>query len=1649
MVRIPHDILLCMAGFLMLVAGIVAPAVYAADPEPMPITRSGCEVDYPPFCIVHEDGRADGFSVELLRATLARMGREVSFRTGPWTEVRGWLERGEVDVLPLVGRTPEREELFDFTVPYLTMHGAIVVRDDTLDVRSLTDLRGRRVGVMKGDNAEEYLRREERGFEIVTTTTFTDAFLALAEGRCDAVVVQSLVAMRLLAENGSHNLRIVDQPILEFAQDFCFAVKEGDRETLALLNEGLALVVADGTHRSLYAQWFAHLELPTHRPIVIGGDHNYPPFEFLDEKGRPAGYNVDMVRAVADAMGLDIRIRLGSWPDMIHALERGEIDAVQGMFYSSEREKTFDFSQAHIVNHCVAVTGKGKSPPPSTVGDLFGKRIVVQEGDIMHEFCRQHGLTDRLTVVATQEDALRELAAGKHDCALVARMTAYYWIEREGWDNLVIGRTPLASPEYCFAVPHDNQALLAQLSEGLTVIAHSGEYKRIHEKWMGVYDDRYIGSEVLKYVTLYGWPLLLVAVLALLWSWSLRRQVAARTREVRQTAARLERSEGLLKAAQRISKVGGWEFDVARQQVFWTDETYRIHDLVPGEIEVGASEHVERSVACYAEADRERVMKGFRACVEKGIPYEVDTRFTTVHGRKLWVRTSGQAVIEDGRVVSVVGDIQDITDQKAAVEAVRRSEEQYRLLANNTLDVIWIMTLDARFAYINPAIEAMFGFTAEEWTGTGLWEHCDEAHFAEMKALIESEVAKGPDRPGVIFDTEMLRRDGSTIAVEIHGRVIFDEHGVPVSVQGVTRDISERKRHEARLAHLLQVLRAVRNVNQLITHEKECDALLRQACSILTETRGYRSAWIALYRNRDETGGTGGHGPLRAVAESGIGDAFPAIMAKLESSETPVCCQVVASRQGSVVMHSPVTSCVDCPLSNNYQNTSALAGPLRHGDREYGFLVVALPAAVADDPDERSLFDELAGDIGYALFSIELEQQRQHAEAERERANAVLLQLLDVARSLTVAPDRDNVIAVIRQTARALSGADGVTIVLRDGDHCHYVDEDAIEPLWKGKRFPIGNCISGWSMLHGEAVAIENIYADSRVPHDDYRPTFVKGLAIAPIRAANPVGTIGAYWKEEHCPSETEKSLLMALGNMAGSVWDAIETREALQRSEETMRAVFESAGDGILLADAETGRFIMSNRAIRDMLGYSSAEIATLTFADIAAVESRDDALSQLDPQSRNEIRLTAGVELRRQNGSVLRVDVNSAPFELDGRRCVVGIIRDITGRLALEAQLHQAQKMESIGRLAGGVAHDFNNMLTIILGQAQILAMKLPAGDPNLKRVADIEQAAERSANLTQQLLAFARKETIAPVPLNLNDAVGDLLKMLRRLIGEDIDLIWQPGANLWPIKMDPSQLNQILANLCVNARDAIAGVGKVTIETENAEVDEAYCQRHADARPGQHVVLAVSDDGHGMDRETLAQVFEPFFTTKPAGEGTGLGLATVYGVIRQNEGFVNVYSEPGDGTTFRIYLPRLTVEEAGDFEREKPPPCPGGCETVLLVEDEQGVRDIARAFLEDLGYRVLEADCPASALELVAAHPEPIHLLLTDVVMPGMSGRDLAQRLIPTRPRLKVLYMSGYTANTIAHRGVLDQGVQFISKPFTHAELANKVRAVLDGS
>ena len=506
------------------------------------------------------------------------------------------------------------------------------------------------------------------------------------------------------------------------------------------------------------------------------------------------------------------------------------------------------------------------------------------------------------------------------------------------------------------------------------------------------------------------------------------------------------------------------------------------------------------------------------------------------------------------------------------------------------------------------------------------------------------------------------------------------------------------------------------------------------------------------------------------------------------------------------------------------------------------------------------------------------------------------------------------------------------------------------------------------------------------------------------------------------------------------------KTYSSLRESEEKFVKIFQFSPDAIVISRMADNRIIDVNETFTNLLGFSRDEAVGHTTSELDIWVSDDDRRSILQRLQTQGECLNFNTNFRNREGVILAALYSSRTFELAGENHAISIARDMTEQRKLENQLMQAQKMESIGRLAGGVAHDFNNLLTSIMGYTEMTICDLEPEDPHYHHLNTVYRAAENAKILTRQLLAFGRKQVLEMLPTDLGAVLQGFERIIRRTIREDIRIEFRLAPDLNPVRADSAQLEQIIMNLAVNAQDAMPGGGTLLFETANVDLDEEYVHTHPGSRPETYVMLAVSDSGCGMDQNTLRNLFEPFFTTKPVGQGTGLGLSTVYGIVKQHDGNIFVYSEPGQGSTFKIYLPQIDESPQTKEMAENLSP-PGGSEEIMVVEDNQAVRKLAVRFLENGGYRVREAGDPEECIEILTNSDLKVDLLLTDVVMPGMNGRELFEKLAASHPDLKVLYMSGYTDEAIARHGVLNRGVHFIQKPFSIHDLLKKVRETID--
>ncbi|HZQ96116.1 MAG TPA: PAS domain S-box protein [Candidatus Sulfotelmatobacter sp.] len=832
------------------------------------------------------------------------------------------------------------------------------------------------------------------------------------------------------------------------------------------------------------------------------------------------------------------------------------------------------------------------------------------------------------------------------------------------------------------------------------------------------------------------------------------------------------------------------------------------------------------------------------------------------------------------------------------------------------------------------------------------------------------------------------------------------------------------------LWRLNRALRALSACNQALAQATSERQLLQQICDITVGMGAYRFTWIG-YAHQDDTKRV--RPVAHAGAEGGYLSQIEVTWAEEPSGQGPV---GTAIRENLVCVIADIEGDPrfapwrDAALQRGYAAMIAL--PLRAAGVSFGALAIYSDQKGSFEQSEVEMLTEMANNLAFGINAIRSQEEGRRATAALRDAEAKYRQLVEEVPAISYVAE---------------SGARGRFL---------YVSPQVSTILGYRQEECLGDPRFWWDHLNPEdhAVAmLEDTWEESRAFQVEYRMRRQDGKEVWLRDEA-------LIFRDPETGQRLTRGLLI-------DITERKRAEDALRESEERYRAFVEQSSEGIFRLEydppvpcdlppreqyemaLQRGYVAECNDAMARLYGRNSAkELMGRPISEFFVLH--DPVTQQL-----MEDFIRAGYRVSDQESRELdaqghrRILRNTmAGVVEDGKWARTwGISRDVTERVHLEAQLRNAQQMEAIGRLAGGVAHDFNNILSIIMGHGELLLRTCSLDERARNGVEQIRRAADRAASLTQQLLAFSRKQVLQPKVLDLNEAVSDVQKMLARVIGEDIELVASLHPSLMPVKADPGQVEQVLMNLAINARDAMPQGGRLMMETSNLELS-AEQGRELDLAAGRYVMLKVTDTGHGMDAATLPHIFEPFFTTKPMGKGTGLGLSTVYGIIKQSGGSIQVQSEVGRGTAFRVYLP---VEE-GEIQIQKrkaaEPAAGGGWETILIAEDEPDLRELTRIFLQDYGYKVIEAATAEEALKIADASGEPIHLLLTDVIMPGMSGRQLAERLHQRRPQTKIIYMTGYTDDMVVQHKVLEPGVHMLQKPFTRLDLARKVRSTLDG-
>jgi len=1038
------------------------------------------------------------------------------------------------------------------------------------------------------------------------------------------------------------------------------------------------------------------------------------------------------------------------------------------------------------------------------------------------------------------------------------------------------------------------------------------------------------------------------------------------------------------------ARIGLWEWDIALGSVVWSSE---VRNLFDNQRFDGS---LEGYIKCVHPEDVEKLQREIEnALANPTHVYQVVHRIMRTDRQPCWVECRGTVFRdESGTAVKMAGTVWDVTPQLSA-------EHKLQLALSASSMGFWEWNIHAERVIWSEEIAAIYGITAAEFTGT-LEDYRSRIHPDDWGEIEEKIQAAMADPTYEYFVEHRILRPDKTIRwVEGRGTLIRDEDGAPVRMMGTAWDVTNRHLAQEELKKTqLELKRSYDRFNLAVdaagigvwelgveTDRLTWDERMHRIHGSDPATfDGTWNTWQQCVHPEDRVDA---RGRFQSAIESGQGEAeYRVVSFGHDVRYIKSFVRMSANQTGPRRL-----------IGLSLDVTESRLGQLRERSRRR-----VLEAMLSGDPLE-SVLDVI-------VLSVEEEESL-------ARGGICLVDKTGARLNLQAAPS----------FSREFHQAIGSIPIAEEHGSC------------------------GTAAFRRELTVAEDILEDPNwVAYRELCKFAIRACWSQPIIASDGLilGTLALYFERPGRPSAESQRRMLQAADFAALAIERRRSESALRKSESLLAAAGQIAGVGGWELDLATNHVSWTDETCRihgvpvgtspkleDAVNFYAPESQKI-IADAVA-----KALQEGVPYHLELPLITAQGEriwIRTEGQAVFE---NGAPVRL------FGAFQDITNRRNAELErqkLHEellhSQKLESVGRLAGGVAHDFNNIVSVILGHAEFSLQLMEPQSPLRAEVEEIRNAALRSAALTQQLLAFARKQAVAPRVLELNQTVDGMLKMLRRLIGEHVSLVWKPQASVWPIKMDPSQVDQILANLCVNARDAIEGVGEIVIRTENVQVDHP----DRDLPAGQFVLLSIEDDGNGIDSETLNHLFEPFFTTKSPGGGTGLGLATVYGIVKQNGGAIRVFSELGSGTVFQLYIPVFKGKRDSESQHPSEEEVRGGG-TIMLVEDEPALLKLGRRMLETLGYRVIPAASPHDALKL-ADEEEEIDLLVTDVIMPHMNGRELAIALRQFHPNLKSLYISGYTAEVIAHQGVLEEHVHFLQKPFSLKDLSKSVsRAMSD--
>ncbi len=1343
--------------------------------------------------------------------------------------------------------------------------------------------------------------------------------------------------------------------------------------------------------------------------IVLAVETGYPPFAFLDSKGNPSGLAHDYLLQLESKLGVNFsRKQFSTLDEIFSKVRSGEVLIVNAITKTPSRSEFLSFTEPFITVPNVIIVRNDRS------GNMLEKDLAGLKVSLVKSYAITEHLSKTETgivadIVPNDLTAILNVSFGQSDAAVIDLATASYLLSQKGITNLRVAGEASQNIQLSIAVPRSKTTLHKILQKTLTSFTET-ERHRIQDRWIqsaqkDIFTDWRFRAVV-------GSALFVICSLLIgsfLWNKLLHRQVELRTIELKEEQEALRESEAYNRMLFDQSPIGLALTQIDGKLV---DVNQAYADIIGRTVDEAFNlTYWDITPEKYALQEQEQ-LTALKAAGEYG-PYEKE--YIHKDGHLVPVRLQGLLIERKGEKY-IWSSVEDITNRKT-IESVQSfisergwclwEEEFFPALARFLSE-----TLSMEFACI------------DRLTGDGLMAHTvavyhngrfeDNVDYALKDTPCGDVVGKTiccfPRDVANLFPNDPVLRE---IKAESYaGITLYGKNEEPI---GLIALIGEKP-------FLNQQL--VETVLQYIAQRAAGELERQLADEALHESE-------ALFRSYYELGLIG---MAITSLEKGWVQCNDCLCSMLGYTQ-----EELSNKSWAELTHP------DDLAADEAQFQLVLHGEIDGYQIEKRFIRNE-GGIIHTDLSVKCVRNEDGSPKHFIAMIKDITRQK-----KEERLAAARLYLVEYSLSHTL---NELLTATLDQIEELTGSQIGYFHLLQEDQRTLTLHawstrtaRDFCKAEGAGSHYDIDKAGVWVDCIHQRQPVIHNDYAS--LPHRKGMPpghaTVTRELAVPILRSDKIVGILGIGNKASEY---SEEDVLIAY-RFADLAWDIAERKQmqdSLSESNELFITAFNSAPIMITISSIEDGTYLDANQQFQNISGFSREEVIGKTSVELGWISEADRMRLKESIQQQGKIQ-GQELSLHTKAGLTKLCKYWGEVISVTGQQRLLSIALDITEQHKAEQQLHQVQKMESIGSLAGGVAHDFNNMLTVIMGHVQLGLMESDINHPVCEHLTEIMKTAERSADLTRQLLAFARKQAIAPKNIDLNEVINGMLKMLRRLIGESIQLTWQPAPDLWRIKADPSQIDQILANLCVNGRDAINGTGRITIETRNNTVDSSYCEENPEAVPGDYVHLSVSDDGSGMDKETMARVFEPFFTTKGVGEGTGLGLATVYGIVKQNDGFINIYSEPGMGTTFTIHLPRLEEKSQKSQTEAKAAPLPKGQETILLVEDEPGILQITSLLLGMQGYTLLTAGTPDEAIRLAHEHAGEINLLITDVIMPKMNGKDLANKLQSLNPQLKCLYMSGYTADIIAQHGVLDEGVHFIQKPFSLPNMATMVREVLD--